>query len=173
MPKHVALGIAIRHLTRSKQLITMLSRMCHCDSYDEVDAMDTSLAKETPAKSDLFGVMLPSNICPDVFVQVAGVNNDNNEETLDGKTTTLPQHWSSISEDSLVQPQTEGLRRPNKEETVASIHGCMSIHQTVKRPPVTSFSGNIQVEWFKCTESLHSATCMMDLVWALIRMTPM
>ena len=40
------------------------------------------------SKSELFGVVLPSNISPGVFVQVAGDNNDNNEETLFGKGTT-------------------------------------------------------------------------------------
>jgi hypothetical protein len=45
MSKHAALGIAIRHMTRSKQLITILNRMGHCVSYDDVEAMDTSLAK--------------------------------------------------------------------------------------------------------------------------------
>ena len=42
MPKHVALGIAVRHMTRSKQLITMLSRMGHSSSYDDVEALDTN-----------------------------------------------------------------------------------------------------------------------------------
>ena len=33
MPKHVSLAISVRHLTGSKQLVTMLSRMGHCSSY--------------------------------------------------------------------------------------------------------------------------------------------
>ena len=37
----------------------------------------------------IFGVVLPSNISTGVFVQVAGGNNDINEDTLlDGKRTT-------------------------------------------------------------------------------------
>ena len=52
MPKHVALGIAVRHMTRSKQLITMLSRKGHCSSSDDVEAMETSIANEIIAKSD-------------------------------------------------------------------------------------------------------------------------
>ena len=90
MPKHVALGIAVRHMTRSKQLITMLSRKGHCSSSDDVEAMDTSIANEIIAKSDIFVVVLPSNISTGVFVQVAGDNNDINEDTLNGK---APQHW--------------------------------------------------------------------------------
>ena len=55
-----------------------------------IEAMDTSIANEIIAKSDIFGVvgLLPSNISTGVFVQVAGHNNDINEDTLDGKKTT-------------------------------------------------------------------------------------
>ena len=91
MPKHVALGIAVRHMTRSKQVITMLSRKGHCSSSDDVEAMDTSIANEIIAKSDISGVVLPSNISTGVFVQVAGDNNDINEDTLDATTLVLFQ----------------------------------------------------------------------------------
>ena len=51
--------------------------------------MDTSIANASIAKSDIFGVVLPSNMSTGVFVQVAGGNNDINEDTLfDGKKTT-------------------------------------------------------------------------------------
>ena len=79
----------------------MLSRKGHCSSYDDVEAMDTSIANEIIAKSDVFGVVLPSKISTGVFVQVAGDNNDINEDTLDGKT---PQHLSFFREVSSVLP---------------------------------------------------------------------
>ena len=60
----------------------MLSRMGQCSSYDDVEAMDTSITNATIAKSDIFGVVLPSNISTGVFVQVAGDKNDKNEDTL-------------------------------------------------------------------------------------------
>ena len=62
----------------------MLSRMGQCSSYDDVEAMDTSITNATIAKSDIFGVVLPSNISTGVFVQVAGDKNDKNEDTLLG-----------------------------------------------------------------------------------------
>ena len=72
-----------------RSIITMVSRMEQCSSYDDVEAMDTSIANAIIAKSDIFGVVLPSNISTGVFVQVAGDNNDINEDTLlDGKRTT-------------------------------------------------------------------------------------
>ena len=49
--------------------------------------MDTRIANEIIANSDIFGVVLPSNVSTCVFVQVAGDNNDKNEDTIDGKRT--------------------------------------------------------------------------------------
>ena len=57
----------------------MLSRMGQCSSYDDVEAMDTSITNAIIAKSDIFGVVLPCNI-----VQVAGDKNDKIEDTLLG-----------------------------------------------------------------------------------------
>ena len=91
MPKHVALGIAVCHTKRSKQLITMFSRMGPCSSYDDIEAMDTTTANEIIANSDIIGVVLPSNISTCVFEQVAADNNDNMKTLL---TVTTPQHWS-------------------------------------------------------------------------------
>ena len=67
----------------------MLSRMGQCSSYDDVEAMDTSITNAINAKSDIFGVVLPSHISTGVFVQVAGDKKDINEDTLlDGMRTT-------------------------------------------------------------------------------------
>ena len=66
----------------------MFSRIGPCSSYDCVEAMDTSIANEIIANSDIFEVVLPSNISTCVFVQVAGDTNDKYEDTIDGKRTT-------------------------------------------------------------------------------------
>ena len=94
MPKHVALRIAVRHTKRSKQLITMFSRMGPCSSYDDIEAMDTSTANEIIANSDIIGVVLPSNISTSVFEQVAADNNDNMKTLLTVTGQPTPQHWS-------------------------------------------------------------------------------
>ena len=62
--------------------------MGHCIFYDDVEILHTSLAREILARSDLEGVVVPSNIVPGAFIEAAGDNNDLNEETLDGKKTT-------------------------------------------------------------------------------------
>ena len=70
-PKHVALGMSVRNITGSKQVITLLNRMSHCSSYDEIEAVATGLAREILASKESCGVVIPSNISPGAFVQAA------------------------------------------------------------------------------------------------------
>ena len=62
--------------------------MGHCCSYDEMRAVDTSIALEVLAHAEEHGTVIPSNISPGPVVQIAADNNDFTEETLDGKNTT-------------------------------------------------------------------------------------
>ena len=88
LPKQVGLAMCMKHLTGSKQLITLLNRMGHCSSYKEIAQLATSLANESLATADYSGVLIPNNINPGVFIQMTADNNDINKETIDGKNTT-------------------------------------------------------------------------------------
>lgn len=176
MPKHVSLAMAVRHLTGSKQLVTMLNRMGHCSSYDDVEAIDTSLAKEVLAQSDLSGIVVPSNIVPGGFVQAAADNNDLNEETLDGKTTT---HATTLVLYQKGQFGSAPRRRiyadhSKRERSLKSTGRCQTILELStygKRPINRSHEGKINKEWFTFTDpNLHSS--QMDLAWALVRLCP-
>ena len=82
MPKHIGLATTVPHLKGSQLLITLLNRMGHCSSYDEVKKLDTSIAGEVFEKSKDSGTVIPSNIHPGSFIQLAADNNDLNVETL-------------------------------------------------------------------------------------------
>ena len=88
MPKQIGLGMTLRHLKGSKQITTLLNRIGHCSSYDDVEVADTSLALEVIAQSEDKDAVLPSNIVPGIFVHTAADNNDINEQTFDGRQTT-------------------------------------------------------------------------------------
>ena len=83
LPKHTSLAMCVHHLTSSKRLIELLNRMGHCVSYDERCAVNTSIAEEVLAKIEEFGTLIPTNIKPGAFVQIAANNNDLNEEALE------------------------------------------------------------------------------------------
>ena len=87
-PEHVRLGITVHHLTGSKQLVILLNKIGHCCSFNDVELITTSLAREISAQSEQHGVIVPSNLSPGVFVQFATDSNDLNGDTLDGKHTT-------------------------------------------------------------------------------------
>lgn len=67
LPKHVALTMSVKHITGSKQLVTLLNRMGHCSSYVEIEQVETSLANESLARSKTSGVIIPTNIYPTSF----------------------------------------------------------------------------------------------------------
>ncbi|KXJ15418.1 hypothetical protein AC249_AIPGENE10219 [Exaiptasia diaphana] len=45
LPKHILLCTTLRHLYRSKQLTTIIKRLCHCETYNFGLELETSLAK--------------------------------------------------------------------------------------------------------------------------------
>ena len=70
LPKHISLAMSIKHLTGSKQLISLLNRMGHSSSYEENEEVETSLANESLARAVIAGVVIPTNISPGVFIQM-------------------------------------------------------------------------------------------------------
>ena len=86
-PKHVALPIAVKNLTRSKEVITLLNRYGHGISYDQVLEIETALA-ESHIEAQEHGVILPKVICANVFSTFCWDNIDLLEETLSGRGTT-------------------------------------------------------------------------------------
>ena len=148
-PKHVALGISVRHITGSKQVITLLNRMGHCPSYEEIEAVDTGLAREILASKESCGVVIPSNISPGAFVQAACDNNDVSEETLDGKNTTHattlvlyqadqfgPRPLTIVHGDHSTKRRSLGILSPVQDILDCSAQG--------KRPAVNCFLNKIK-----------------------------
>ncbi|XP_041466296.1 uncharacterized protein LOC121416845 [Lytechinus variegatus] len=97
LPKHNALGMAVRHLTGSAKLIGILNGLGHSVSRPVVLEHDTALAKRQLA---LGHAILPDGIQP-IFTTLVYDNNDFGEETISGKGTThntngiIIQHPSS------------------------------------------------------------------------------
>ena len=153
LPKHISLAMAIHHLTGSKVLITLLNPMGHCSSYEEVQAVDTSLALEVTALVEQMGTIIPSNISPGPFIQIAADNNDINEETLDGKNTT---HATTIVVYQRKQygPQPPFTSHADQTRRRRSLHSPGSLYEVQdcsmhgRRPVVKDFRGVVDSEWF-------------------------
>uniref|UniRef100_UPI00358E6015 uncharacterized protein n=1 Tax=Myxine glutinosa TaxID=7769 RepID=UPI00358E6015 len=138
----ITLGLALQvhHELGSKHLIDMLHELGHCVSYDEVRRFLTSVAVDQTASEDIYIPKVLQNLrCIDEYpiVDAAIDNFDQNEATLDGKSTThamaavlfyrgkiqhdngegqgiprLPRKSLSVGERAL--PWSEDLQRYNK-----------------------------------------------------------
>ena len=86
-PKHIALAMAVKNLTGSSQVVSLLNRFGHSISYSELMNLESSLALEQ-TRRDQLGIIIPSNIKPDVFTTFCWDNNDLSEQTLSGSGTT-------------------------------------------------------------------------------------
>ena len=174
-PKHVGLAMTLHHLTGSKQLVTLLNKMGHCSSYCDVEIINTSLAQEISAQSQAYGVVIPSNISPGVFVQCAADNNDLNEETLDGKQTT---HATTLV---VYQREAYGPKPPpkpladhsKKRRSIDTSLPTQTIHDfgvRGKRPQVTAYIGTIQVNESSSRDEQVPNTDRRDFAWFLLRL---
>ena len=88
-PKHVALTMAVKILTESKQLASMLNGFGHCIGDCQAGEVDTAIA-ERILKDQESGIFIPSTVrYPSAArMSVAFDNMDINEETLTGSDTT-------------------------------------------------------------------------------------
>ena len=176
-PKHASLAMSVRHLTGSKQLIKILNRMGHCCSYDETKVIDTSLAKESLAKAEETGVVIPYNITPGKFIQFAGDNNDINEETLDGKQTTHATTLLIYQRGEFTDAPTRKIYADHskRQKTLESRDVGSIMHEFGafgKRPKVKFLVNELKTEWFSPDEETMQKCLNFDLAWNVVRLLP-
>ena len=176
LPKHMSLAMCVHHLTSSKRLIKLLNRMGHCVSYDEMRAVNTSIAEEVLAQVEAFGTVIPTNIKPGAFVQIAADNNDLNEETLDGKNTT---HATTmvIYQNKMFGPDpppTTVQQRAKRHslQATGTVYDIEECPVRGRRPAVTDHVGSVDMEWYKDTNDEMRTACHTDFIWALLRLCP-
>ncbi|PIK46417.1 hypothetical protein BSL78_16736 [Apostichopus japonicus] len=105
-PKYLSLGMAVRHLTGSAQLIGLLNGLSHCSSHSVVLEHDTALAQQHLDHTDA----LPATIVPGEFLTFVWDNIDFGEETLTGKGTTHSTNGLQSSEESMTSLKYKEFR---------------------------------------------------------------
>ena len=177
-PKQIALAMAVHHLTGSKQLVCLLNRMGHSSSYDELQAVDTSLAMEVLTKVETYETVIPSNISPGSFVQFAADNNDLKEETIDGKNTTHATTMVVYQPRRAFGPEPPPTIAGNHSERRRSLKRGGSVYELQecsaygRRPKVTQYTGTVDKEWLKGEGGVLSEATNTDNTWTLLRMKP-
>ena len=92
MPKHLSLGMTVRHLSGSVQLVGLLNGLGHCVSNSLVLNHDAARAEPEMNRGEN---SLPSTIQPGISTTLEWDNNDFGEETLSG-------HGTSNSTNSII-----------------------------------------------------------------------
>jgi hypothetical protein len=96
MPKHLLLGTTLRTLTGRADLLTLINRYGHCQSYTGIMELETAIAYQVQQQD----TVLPSNISTtgNRVAHLCWDNFDVNEETPSGAGTTHSTHGIIIQE---------------------------------------------------------------------------
>ncbi|KAK3735621.1 hypothetical protein QZH41_007397 [Actinostola sp. cb2023] len=107
MPKHLLLGMSLRHLTGSAEVVSILNRLGHCTSYSGLLELETAICKSIDDKEST----IPSTIDPskNVVTHLCWDNFDLREETPSGAGTTHTAHGIIIQEVSDVNDGTTNV----------------------------------------------------------------
>ena len=111
MPKHVPLGLTMRHMTGSTSIIGILKGLGHSVSHSAVLEHDTALANNQ---------LCTDNIVPEGFIKkipttVIWDNNDFREETPSGEGTTPNTNGLLVKRIGCVDDGTESIPCINSE----------------------------------------------------------
>ena len=151
--------------------------MGHCCSYDEMRVTDTSIAAEVLAEVQEYGTVVPTNIVPSPFLQVAADNTDINEKTLDGKNNTHAACMVVFQREPF-GPEPPPIQLANHSDRRRSLQAGGRIYElqecsTLGRLPQVSFcNGQVQEEWFKGENDLFQSASHADEVWKVMRLHP-
>ena len=105
MPKHVAIGVALRNSLIAKEFITILNRHGDCISYDDCLAIDTYWASEIVMNGNGYATK-PTNIIPNKFnkllptTQIIGRRTLHNTKQIACCISTMLKAGLNITSDS-------------------------------------------------------------------------
>lgn len=120
--KHVGIALAVHQATRSKTLVQLLHAAGHCICYEQMQRIDTSLAKRQMCRFEENQVTVSSNLTPGNFVQYAADNIDILEKTLDGKGTFHATQMAVFQNGSLDQAATTAsLPSPGRKRVLKDV----------------------------------------------------
>ena len=89
MHKHLALPVAVKHITGSSQLVTLLNQLGHSVSDSQVNALNTTVAEDQLRQHNLSAAFIPSNIARQATpITLCRDNNDILEEIPTGLGTS-------------------------------------------------------------------------------------
>ena len=140
-------------------------------------ASNNSAAPEVLAKANEFGMVIPSNISPGPFIQIATDNNDLNEETLDGKNTThattmVVYQRKAFGPDMPQAPLVDHTTKRRSLQSTSSIYDIQECYAHERRPAVSAYLNQVQNTWFEDGKECFIDASRSDEVWRLMQLNP-
>ena len=90
MPKHLLLGLTLRHLTGSAEIVTLINHLGHCSAYSTLLELETAMHDSNAEKT---GTVPPAiQRIGNAVTHLCWDNFDLNEETPSGAGTTHTAH---------------------------------------------------------------------------------
>ena len=149
-PKHFLLPYAVKTLTGNVELIQTLNRLGHGVSYSQLEENDTALCLQKLAATTIQQVVLPADIKPYVFANLAWDNIDRLEETLTGKGTSHRVNGIAV-QPKIFGPHLPERPLPNikkqKQRTVSTENQELPIYfagERVGPQPITTKTSNVE-----------------------------
>ncbi|KAJ8042408.1 hypothetical protein HOLleu_13456 [Holothuria leucospilota] len=165
-PKHVALGVSARHLTKNAQLLSIMNKFGHSVSHTFLQELDTTVAQKVVERD----IDLPQNIIPRQYTTAVWDNIDLSEETLSGKGTThftngiLVQRHSYEPDVPLIEPEVRTGRRSFQAQPQSRFN---YFHGKRLGPGIFPLDTSLLRE----DKSLGKDCQKMDFMWMLLRMS--
>ena len=159
MPKHVALGMAVRHLSGSAQLVGLLNGFSYSVSHSFVLEHDTALAQQ---ENERGSIALPSCMKSGVYTTLVWDNNDFGEETLSGKGTThntngiaVQHEQCQLSVTVAIEPFTIEAKKKTKQRSLVAPNKDIVMFSGEKKSSPEVFSTDIELQLGPHRESLQ------------------
>ena len=171
MPKHLLLGMTIRHLTGSAQVITILNRLGHSVSYSTLLELETAMCNATVDDNSI----VPPTICKtrNTVTHLCWDNFDLNEETPSGAGTTHTAHGIIIQECECPAAASEEQTTSHTPEVQRTKQRSISLSLSAPAPCFLAGKAepNITIsQTYAHHESSTKQATMSDMMWILSRL---
>ena len=172
LPKHVLLVMCLRHLFRSKSLITLLNRFGHCESYDFSLELETALAEAVESSSPLLSSTIIKNPASNVVFHSEFDNFDKLLNNLTGKDSIHTAHGIMLQE--LHHPSAEEknatILKPKVRTKKKVFHGREAVplpecYVTVRGNPIVPV---VQLEQSSFLQAMEE-TLKFNILWIFLR----
>lgn len=165
MPKQLLLPMTVRHLTGSAELITILNRYGHAQSYTRTMELETAMCNAVQSSESALPPSISAN--NNAVIHFCWDNFDLNEETPSGLGTTHSTHGIVIQEvvDKAADANMESQVPKTGERSVKPKH--LELKPCYAKPKVEP---NLHISRWN-TDYRFKADDMLFLIWYLCRKT--